>query len=375
MARRFLQNCLRIYVRIYKIYGAARIRIPFGSRRDGRRDGGETPQIDSGHGLRPRLEWRRTLRVRLLMLVGAAGGLGGGLLLFIGLSGLQFGTWPLRREFVWLILGLLFALGGTILGLLALVFLSVVRPLRELERSASALCRGELQRPIPLSSTATAELRALQLAWEELRRALISKLRSSTELNLQLESEVARRSAELSRRNAELSEALLRLHATRDELLRTEKLAAVGRIAATLTSAIYTPVSSVAAGVVTLQATLTAAFGELEQLAHDVAPAKEIPGTPGIDGEAAAKERLRTAFRARLRVWLEEVDDMLERLLRSAMRVRDIVRAMRVYARPQPQPESSLLPPLVKDAQGKAEESAEEAKKDLGAEAGLADPA
>lgn len=371
MARRFLQNCLRIYVRIYKIYGAARIRIPFGLGRDGRRDGGETPQGDSGPGL----EWRRTLRLRLLMLVGAAGGFGGGLLLFIGLSGLQFGTWPLRREFVWLVLGLLFALGGTILGLLALVFLSVVRPLRELERSASALCRGELQRPIPLSSTATAELRALQLAWEEMRRALISKLRSSTELNLQLESEVARRSAELSRRNAELSEALLRLHATRDELLRTEKLAAVGRIAATLTSAIYTPVSSVAAGVVTLQATLTAAFGELEQLAHDVAPAKKIPGTLGIEEEAAAKERLRTAFRARLRAWLEEVDDMLERLLRNAMRVRDIVRAMRVYARPQSQPESALLPPLVKDAQGKAEESVEGAKKDLGAEADLRDPA
>lgn len=195
-------------------------------------------------------------------------------------------------------------------GLLILATFSVVRPLGEIERSAMLLARGELQRPVVVSATAMAELRELQLAWEEMRRALVTKLRSSTELNLQLESEVARRSAELSRRNTELSEALERLRTTRDELVRTEKLAAVGRIAASVTSAISEPIGNLAA----LPAPLLQKFSWISERL-------ERGEQRMVQGEAATE--------------LAEMDGMLEALLGSAMRVRDIVRAMRVYARPQ----------------------------------------
>lgn len=193
-------------------------------------------------------------------------------------------------------------------GLVVLAAYCVVRPLGETERSAALLSRGELQRPVVVSSVATAELRELQLAWEEMRRALVTKLRSSTELNLQLESEVARRSAELSRRNGELSEALERLRTTRDELVRTEKLAAVGRIAASVTSAISEPIGNLAA----LPAPLQQKFAAVSELL------------------AQQRSGAASALAA-----LGEMDGMLDGLLASALRVRDIVRAMRVYARPQ----------------------------------------
>lgn len=210
-------------------------------------------------------------------------------------------------------------------GLAVLAMYCVVRPLAETERSAALLSRGELQRPVVVSAAATAELRELQLAWEEMRRALVTKLRSSTELNLQLESEVARRSAELSRRNTELSEALERLRTTRDELVRTEKLAAVGRIAASVTSAISEPIANLAAMPAPLQQKFAAVTEQIYQI-----------GQLGQQKPAAA-----SALAA-----LGEMDGLLDGLLASALRVRDIVRAMRVYARPQDPPQDPSQDPL-----------------------------
>lgn len=259
---------------------------------------------------------RPSLRARLLTGLVVIALMSGGVGLW-GVVGLLGGSvqksqgslhWHWGAPTASLLIGLGLCLFGASLGLVILAVLSIGRPLAEVEHSAGALIRGELQRPLPVSPTATAEIRELQLVFEEMRRALITKLRSSTELNLQLESEVARRSTELSQRNVELQEALEHLRTTRDELLRTEKLAAVGRIAARVTDAIHAPVSAVASIVQSLRAPLFATCNE-----------------------EALKKPLRPAVIARIR----EMDDQLERLLRDALRVRDIVRAMRVYARPQ----------------------------------------
>jgi C4-dicarboxylate-specific signal transduction histidine kinase len=206
------------------------------------------------------------------------------------------------------------AQGALLGGLLLLGRLGVGRPLAESEAGARLLSRGELQRPLLIASTATAELHELQLSFEELRRSLLSRLRSSTELNLQLEAEVARRSAELGRRNDQLSEALSELRATQDDLLRSEKLAAVGEIAANVTSAICEPVSNLAAVAASLS-------GELDQLEQQLAHSPAGAGLGG--GEAALAARLGA------------LDAQLAALSADAQRVRDIVRALRLYARPQ----------------------------------------
>jgi two-component system NtrC family sensor kinase len=145
-----------------------------------------------------------------------------------------------------------------------------VRPLRRLRDQVLALSRGEWNRLL-LSEPLPGELWTVLLRLEGLRRALLDRLRSSTELNLQLEGEVARRSAELSRRNAELKQAVASLQQARDELVRRERLAAVGSVVASLTSEINNPVSSMVA----LVAPLKDAHAELSDclLAHCLGPA------------------------------------------------------------------------------------------------------
>lgn len=185
-----------------------------------------------------------------------------------------------------------------------------VRPLRRLRDQVLALSRGEWNRLL-LSEPLPGELWTVLLRLEGLRRALLDRLRSSTELNLQLEGEVARRSAELSRRNAELKQAVASLQQARDELVRRERLAAVGSVVASLTSEINNPVSSMVALVAPLKdahAELTDCLGTLSQ-----------------------DQPLQPAARQRALKLLDEQREMVSLLLRGGRRVRDVVRAMRGY--------------------------------------------
>lgn len=223
--------------------------------------------------------------------------------------------WP--ELLVLLGIGLLCA--GAIVGLLRRGFFS---PLQRLEEGVVRLARGELQRPVWLDGALAAELVPLALDLEATRRALLGKLRTTTELNLQLESEVARRSAELSRRNVELAETLGRLRLLRDELLRTEKLVAVGRVAATLTSEIVAPVEAMSrlAGplvreAAALRSALAPAQGPEPMWEPEGRQASEAPATAALARVASLRETLRQ---------IEE----------AALRTRDLVRAMRVHARP-----------------------------------------
>ena len=153
--------------------------------------------------------------------------------LMLGLLGERSG--PLFWRGLWIMLPVQVVAAG---GVVALAVVGLAWPVRDLLNRAAAVVgqaaggRGELQRPIVLGVSAPTEVIELQRLFDQLRRLLLARLRSSTEQNLQLEAEVARRSAELSRRNTELSDALTRLESAREELLRAEKLATVGRIAA-----------------------------------------------------------------------------------------------------------------------------------------------
>src|SRR5579884_3690743 len=122
------------------------------------------------------------------------------------------------------------------------------------------MAEGDLMLPVLQTAVEVDEVGRLTLAFEEMRLKICDMLRSSTELNLQLEAEVARRTTELSRRNQEVSEAVDRPQRTRGELLRTEKLAIMGRIAAEITVEINNPVN--------VMATLPDPIGEaLDELA------------------------------------------------------------------------------------------------------------
>jgi signal transduction histidine kinase len=143
------------------------------------------------------------------------------------------------------------------MGLVILVATDLTRPIRELERRADAMARGDLIRPVVSSSGEADEVGRLTFAFEEMRRALNEKLRSSTEINLSLEAEVTRRTAELERRNKELADALDQLRRAQDELVRSEKMASMGRLVAGIAHEINNPVNAVVNTVGPLEHTLS----------------------------------------------------------------------------------------------------------------------
>lgn len=218
-----------------------------------------------------------------------------------------------RKDSVWLsqmwqlVLGVTFALAGW---LALLVWSGWVRPLLRLREQVLALSRGEWNRLL-LSEPLPGELWTVLLRLEGLRRALLDRLRSSTELNLQLEGEVARRNADLARRNSELQQALVSLGRARDELLHRERLAAIGSVVASLTSEINNPVGSMVALLEPLCETHHELGDKLLTTAQDDTIADDV--------------------RTEALAMLTELRQMVDLLQRGGRRAHDVVRAMRGY--------------------------------------------
>ena len=89
------------------------------------------------------------------------------------------------------------------------------------------------------------EIGRLAVAFEEMRRALRDRLRSTESINIDLEREVRRRTEALEQKNAELHAALEKLRRAQDNLVRSEKLASVGRLVAGIAHEINNPINAV----------------------------------------------------------------------------------------------------------------------------------
>ena len=138
-----------------------------------------------------------------------------------------------------------FALLGASIGVVFLLARDLTRPIRDLERRAEAMAKGDLLHPVSSIAAEADEVGRLIFSFEEMRRALSERLRSSTEINLSLEQEVGRRTAELERRNRELADALEQLRRAQDELVRSEKMASMGRLVAGIAHEINNPVNAI----------------------------------------------------------------------------------------------------------------------------------
>jgi signal transduction histidine kinase len=181
------------------------------------------------------------------------------------------------------------------IGLVILVANDLTGPIRELEKRADAMAKGDLNRPVISPSGEADEVGRLTFAFEEMRRALNDKLRSSTEINLSLENEVTRRTAELERRNKEIAEALDQLRRAQDELVRSEKMASMGRLVAGIAHEINNPVNAVVNTVGPLEITLA-----------------DVPASPSAKADIA---------------------EMIRVIQRGARRTKEIVQALHNYSR------------------------------------------
>jgi signal transduction histidine kinase len=184
------------------------------------------------------------------------------------------------------------------LGLVVLIAKDLAGPIRELEQRAVQMAAGDLNRPVVTSASEGDEVGRLTFAFEEMRRELNDKLRSSTEINLSLEAEVTRRTAELERRNRELADALEQLQRAQAELVRSEKMASMGRLVAGIAHEINNPVNAV----VNTVAPLADALNELQT--------KKAAG-----GQ------------------IEDLDKMIQVIQHGARRTKEIVQALHNYSR------------------------------------------
>jgi len=185
-------------------------------------------------------------------------------------------------------------------GLVLLIVRDIVTPIRALEKRSEEMARGELARPVPPSGEAD-EIGRLTFAFEEMRRALRDKLRSTESLNIDLEREVRRRTEVLEQRNGELRDALEKLRRAQDDLVRSEKLASMGRLVAGIAHEINNPVNAVI---------------------NTIGPLEEI-----IQSLSTVSDAATIAARGR------EAEEMLAVIQRGATRSKAIVQALHNYSR------------------------------------------
>jgi signal transduction histidine kinase len=201
---------------------------------------------------------------------------------------------PLKELLVFFLV-LFAACGGIVLFTVA----QFMAPIQKLEQRADAMARGELADPVAAGGEGD-ELGRLTLALEEMRRALRDKLRSTEEVNLDLERAVQMRTADLARKNRELAEALDKLTRAQKQLVQSEKLASIGQLVAGIAHEINNPVNAI----VNTVGPLEEAVNELDS---DDADAR---------GEAA-----------------KDVRDMVRVVQRGAQRTKAIVTALHNYSR------------------------------------------
>ncbi len=188
---------------------------------------------------------------------------------------------------------------GACSGVVVLTVAQFVGPIRELEQRADGMARGDLAEPVS-SGAEGDEIGRLTFALEEMRRALREKLRSTEEVNLDLERAVQRRTADLAKKNRELAETLDKLTRAQDQLVRSEKMASIGQLVAGIAHEINNPVNAIV---------------------NTVNPLEETLGLMDSSDEAARREAA------------EEMRDMVRVIQRGANRTKDIVRALHNYSR------------------------------------------
>jgi signal transduction histidine kinase len=197
---------------------------------------------------------------------------------------------------------------GTCAGFVVFTVAQFVKPIRRLEQRADGMARGELAQPVSSGGEGD-EIGRLTFALEEMRRALREKLRSTEEVNLDLERAVQRRTADLAKKNRELAETLEKLTRAQDQLVRSEKMASIGQLVAGIAHEINNPVNAIVNTV-----------GPLEEAIQQIAGSEKA-------SQAAAAPTAATGEA------YEEVVEMLRVVQRGAQRTKAIVQALHNYSR------------------------------------------
>ena len=149
---------------------------------------------------------------------------------------------PRLREIIGILLAVV--VGSVLVGLLLAPLWAqrVARPIRQVAESASRIARGAA--PADWPGSGIAELNQLSSDLATMWSAISRREEDLRHLNEELESRVARRTAELQQSNRELSQALITVEQAKDELIQSERLAALGRMVAGIAHELNTPLGN-----------------------------------------------------------------------------------------------------------------------------------
>jgi signal transduction histidine kinase len=144
------------------------------------------------------------------------------------------------------------------LGISLIISRNITQPIARLVDAAHAAGAGRLDQPIQISSRD--EIGYLARRFEAMRQSLKQQMEKLTELN-----------ASLVERNADLETALAQLRRAQEELIKTEKLAAAGKLTAQLSHEINNPIHNIRSSLETALKKMPEALAgrQFVQLAHD----------------------------------------------------------------------------------------------------------
>lgn len=127
---------------------------------------------------------------------------------------------------------------------LIVLFLSrrVTQPLQKLGEQAQQIASGQLE--IPIETKQVDEIGLLARQFELARQNLRQSFTALSELNEKLEQRVLRRTSQLEESNLALQQNISELNRTRDEVVRSEKFAALGALVAGVAHELNTPIGN-----------------------------------------------------------------------------------------------------------------------------------